>query len=71
MKTVENKQLKTYANLLLYSFKNNHRGNNPIHQNLLSKYEIKCVKFLVENNLIARGTDPNDGRKIIYYYDGK
>ncbi len=51
--------------------KKNHRGDNPLHRNLMSTTEIKLAEKLVKEDHLVKGTSIEDKRLKIYYYDGK
>jgi hypothetical protein len=60
--------METKETLLTY-FKSNHRGDNPLHRNLMSKEEIRFAEQLVKDGLLIKGTAIEDKRIKIYYYD--
>ena len=53
---------------LLELFKNNHKGNNPLEKNLMTKEEIKLAEKLVKDGKLNKGTSINDKRQKVYYY---
>jgi len=57
---------KEYEDFFNY-MSHNHRGNNPISRNLMSKMEIKMAEDFVKVGLIAKGTSIEDGRIKVYY----
>lgn len=63
MKTTDN------LNEFLKYMEENHRGNNPLHRNLMSNKEIRLSEKLVKLGLLVKGTSIEDSRIKIYYYD--
>lgn len=54
--------------ILLEYFKNNHRGDNPLHRNLMGNKEIRLAEKLIKEGLLFKGTAIEDARCKIYYY---
>ena len=67
-KEIQIKMTEDNINNLLEFFKTNHKGDNPLDRNLMSKEEIKGAEILVKNGKLNKGTSTNDKRQKVYYY---